>query len=341
VIANIDIGGGTSKIAICQGGKVVDRTALDVGARIIVMDEERRVLRIEEAGRWFAKSAGIELREGMILSPADADAIAADMARAVLAALLGRANELGFDGLMRLEPLSWKGPIATACVSGGVSEFLSGTEERRFGDLGHELAAHLRAEFAKHDLPLQVSKERIRATVVGASQYTSQLSGSTIYLSSQDLLPLRNIPVIAPALLFEAEIDTEKMSREIGDELLRSELDAAERPVALFVRWSGSASYSRLNAFCKAAARGMAPLLARNQPLVLVGDGDVGGLIGLHFREELGLDLPVVSIDGLDLQPFDFIDIGAMLPGSSVVPVVIKSLLFPADASVGRPTSLS
>ena len=42
--------------------------------------------------------------------------------------------------------------------------------------------------------------EGIRATVVGASQYTIQLSGSTIYVAPLDAVPLRNVPVIAPAL---------------------------------------------------------------------------------------------------------------------------------------------
>jgi ethanolamine utilization protein EutA len=37
----------------------------------------------------------------------------------------------------------------------------------------------------------------------------------------------------------------------------------------------------------------------------------------------------VVSIDGLELKEFDYIDIGAMLESSGAVPVVIKSLIFP------------
>ena len=51
-------------------------------------------------------------------------------------------------------------------------------------------------------------------------------------------------------------------------------------------------------------------MLARGHPLVLAGDGDVGGLIGIHLREEMKLDNPIVSIDGLELKDFDYIDIG-------------------------------
>jgi ethanolamine utilization protein EutA len=69
---------------------------------------------------------------------------------------------------------------------------------------------------------------------------------------------------------------------------------------------------------------------------VLAGDGDVGGLLGIHFREELKLTNPVISIDGLELKQFDFIDIGEMLESSGAVPVVIKSLIFPASAALGQ-----
>jgi ethanolamine utilization protein EutA len=45
---------------------------------------------------------------------------------------------------------------------------------------------------------------------------------------------------------------------------------------------------------------------------------------------------PIVSIDGLELKDFDYIDIGAMLDMSGAVPVVIKSLVFPASAGIGK-----
>ena len=78
--------------------------------------------------------------------------------------------------------------------------------------------------------------------------------------------------------------------------------------------------------------RGLKRITDRGNPLVLVNDGDIGGLLGIHIREEMGLDLKVVSIDGIELREFDYIDIGALLPASGAVPVVIKSLVFPASA---------
>src|SRR5271154_657312 len=64
-VMNVDVGGGTAKIAVCADGKVTDVTALDVGARLIVLDGERRIVRLEEAGRRFAAELGLDLRPDM------------------------------------------------------------------------------------------------------------------------------------------------------------------------------------------------------------------------------------------------------------------------------------
>src|SRR5215475_5828548 len=50
-VMNVDVGGGTSKIAVCFGGKVIAHTALDVGARLLCLDPDGKIVRIEEAGR--------------------------------------------------------------------------------------------------------------------------------------------------------------------------------------------------------------------------------------------------------------------------------------------------
>jgi ethanolamine utilization protein EutA len=64
---------------------------------------------------------------------------------------------------------------------------------------------------------------------------------------------------------------------------------------------------------------------------VLVNDGDIGGIVGLHFQEELRMQNPIISTDGIALSDFDYIDVGALIPSSGAVPVVIKSLIFPAS----------
>ena len=57
----------------------------------------------------------------------------------------------------------------------------------------------------------------------------------------------------------------------------------------------------------------------------------MGGLLGLHLKQEIGVESACISIDGIELKEFDYIDIGALIPSSGAVPVVIKSLVFPAS----------
>jgi ethanolamine utilization protein EutA len=216
-----------------------------------------------------------------------------------------------------------------------VSEYIYGGDSKAFGDLGPQLAVELRARLTD-GLQLARPDARIRATVIGASQYTMQVSGSTIFVSPLQTLPLRNVPVIAPTLPLDDEIDAAALAGAIKSALKRLDLGSGESPVALFVPWRGSATFRRLDNFCKGVAAGLEAVLAHGHPIVLAGDGDVGGLIGIHYREEMKLKTPIVSIDGLELKEFDYIDIGAMLDTSGAVPVVIKSLVFPTSAGLGK-----
>jgi ethanolamine utilization protein EutA len=335
-VLNVDVGGGTAKIAICAEGKVIDVTALDVGARLIVLDDARRIVRIEEAGRRFGAELGLNLAPGVVVTEDEAQALAARMADRLFEAIKGGSPRAGGADLLRLDPLSYRGKISDVSFSGGVSEYIYGGDSKTFGDFGPELAAELRARI-KDGLQLARPDARIRATVIGASQYTMQVSGSTIFVSPLETLPLRNVPVIAPTLPLGAdEIDPTALAAAIKSALKRLDLGSGESPVAVFVPWRGSATFTRLDNFCKGIAAGLEAVLAHGHPIVLAGDGDVGGLIGIHYREEMKLKNPIVSIDGLELKEFDYIDIGAMLDTSGAVPVVIKSLVFPTSAGLGK-----
>src|SRR5262249_61783369 len=98
---------------------------------------------------------------------------------------------------------------------------------------------------------LERAREGIRATVMGAAQYTTQVSGSTIYVSPLTILPLRNVPVIAPSFALEVEeIEPSAVAEEIKALLKRHDLADAGLPVAVFVPWRGSATFRRLGAVC-------------------------------------------------------------------------------------------
>jgi ethanolamine utilization protein EutA (predicted chaperonin) len=335
-VMNVDVGGGTSKIAICADGRVTDLTALDVGARLLCLDPVGRIVRIEEAGRRFGAELGINLELGAQLAPASARALAARMADCLFEAMAGGSPAAGGRTLLRLDPLSRRPAVQQLTFSGGVAEYIYGREAQAYGDLGVLLAQEIRTRVEGWGPKLERASEGIRATVIGASQYTTQVSGSTIYVSPLEALPLRNVPVIAPAFALDGDdIDSAAVAAEIKALLKRLDLGEAGTPVAVFVPWRGSATFQRLDAFCQGLTDGLAAILADGHPLVLAGDGDVGGLMGIHLREEMQLDNAIVSVDGLELKEFDYIDIGTMLPNSGAVPVVIKSLIFPASAAPG------
>ncbi|HET9148922.1 MAG TPA: ethanolamine ammonia-lyase reactivating factor EutA [Alphaproteobacteria bacterium] len=336
-VMNVDIGGGTSKIAVCSGGKVIDLTAIDIGARLVALDREGKVTRIEEAGRRFAKEAGVELALGKPLAPEAMKAMAERMAERLMEVIALKALSPGTEALLRLPAMQYRGKVDAITFSGGVSEFVYGYETSNFGDLGPLLAAAVRARVEASHLKLMEPVEGIRATVIGASQYTIQVSGSTIFVSPPDTLPLRNVPVIAPNLpLSGDDLDANAIAAETEAALRRLDLGEGDTAVAVCFNWEGSATFQRLHAFADGVSRGLAAVLGKGHPLVLVSDGDIGGLLGIHCREELKLKTPVVSIDGIELKEFDFIDIGALIPSSGAVPVVIKSLVFPTSSALGK-----
>jgi ethanolamine utilization protein EutA len=337
-VMNVDIGGGTTKIAVCEDGEVVEQSALDVGARILSFDGLGRVQRIEEAALRLAAEVGLVLAVGSVPDAAGLQALVERMAERLFEALQGGgAVSAPTAALLRLAPLGGSRLPAVLCFSGGVSEYLYGRSAQAHGDLGPALASAVMRRVQTWGPRIATPDQGIRATVVGASQYTVQISGSTVFVQPQSVLPLRNLAVITPALpLSEDQLDVDAIEAAVRAALYAVDLQHSERAVALCYRWQGSASYARLDAFCRGVIAGLSVLIERGLPLVLVGDGDIGGLVGIHAHSELKPANPVVSIDGIVLHAFDFVDIGALLETSGAVPVVIKSLVFPPSAALGR-----
>lgn len=335
-VLNIDVGGGTTKIALCRDGEIVARTALDAGARLIVTGADDRITRLEPFGAQYLSEMGVNLGVGDILSADTRSDIASGMASAILLAARGE----DVPGFMRLPQLTQAPAPGQIVFSGGVSEFLNGSggvseflngSGGDTGDLGPELARALSALVLEQGFQVSPARQGIRATVVGASQYTVQVSGSTIYLDPDDSLPLRNLAVIAPTVTLSDEIDASEIACAIQDALARLDLQDGDTPVAVAVPWQGSASYARLRALGHGLVTGLAPVLEKRHPLVIVSAGDIGGLIGMQCRSEENVPGVIVSIDGIALSEFDFIDIGEVLRATGATPVVVKSLLFPTE----------
>src|SRR5579859_4858594 len=177
-VMNIDIGGGTTKVVICRDGHVVELMAIDIGARLVATDDHGVITRLEPAGRDIAARLGLDLELDRVVSPADLRQLAEYMVEHLLGEV--RVNPGVASHLLRTAPLGDRSNIAAITFSGGVSEFIYGRAERTFGDLGPLLAEAVRARVCEFGAPILETAGGIRATVIGASQYTIQVSGSTI-----------------------------------------------------------------------------------------------------------------------------------------------------------------
>jgi ethanolamine utilization protein EutA len=330
-ILNVDIGGGTSKLALIQDGEVVETAATNVGGRLIAMDSDRRVIRIEPAAMMVAEELGIELHLGEPLDAAPAVRIAQCLADCLIATVRREKLSPLAERLLLTPALSSTAPIDSVTFSGGVSEFVYEREERDFGDLARPLAEAVRAGIDASTLPapVQASGERIRATVIGASQFTVQVSGNTISVTRPEILPIHNLQVIYPRLPDREEIDPAEMRDAIRRGFQRLDLVEGEQPVALAIDWNGMPRYPLLRALAEGIVQGLAAGLKAGLPLVLVFNNDFGALVGEIIKDEFKVTNDIVSVDTIGLKEFDYIDIGEVIYPAHVVPVVVKSLVFP------------
>jgi ethanolamine utilization protein EutA len=338
-ILNIDIGGGTTKLAVVERGKVVATAAVHIGGRLQVVDHDRLIVRLDPAGKYHAKRAGFAWNRGDVADATELDQVADRMADALVAALAARPLPHDIAHLYLTDPIEDFGAIDGIMFSGGVGEYVYGREDRDFGDLGRRLGHAIcrRIDAGALPWPLLPAGECIRATALGASEYSVQLSGNTSYISAPGaLLPRRNLQVLQPDYLPSDTIDPDAVAAAIRRHLVAFDVDA-DREVALALRWQGAPSYERLAGLAEGIRRGLADRIARRQAIYIMLDGDVAQTLGAILREELNVTAEILVIDGVVLMDFDYIDIGRIRMPSNTVPVTIKSLVFSEDPRGPRP----
>jgi ethanolamine utilization protein EutA len=333
-LLNVDIGGGTTKLGLVEKGKVIATAALHVGGRLQVTDADGTIVRLDPAGKYHAAEAGFDWEKGARIDPAAMDQVAETMADALVAALTVRPLPHAVEHLYLTEPLKDLGPLDGIMFSGGVAEYVYEREDRDFGDMGRRLGRAIRRRIETGALPwpLLPAGECIRATALGASEYSVQLSGNTSFISTPGkLLPRRNLQVVQPPFVCEDVIDSEKLAAAIRTHLTSFDVDEREREVALAFRWRGVPAYPRIAAFAQGIVQGMARAIAAGQSLFIMLDGDVAQTLGAIMREEFDVKSEILVIDGVTLMDFDYIDLGRIRLPSNTVPVTIKSLVFSED----------
>jgi len=329
-VLNVDIGGGTTKLAVAEQGKVLSTAAFHVGGRLLATEEAGIVSVLEPGGQALARQVGFELQIGDRVAAEQIERLADQMAVAVLALVHDEKPAPEFEQLWLTPALGGAKSYDAVVFSGGVGEYVYGKETKSFGDVGASLGKALQRRIRNGALawPVAPARECIRATVMGAAQHTVQVSGNTIYRSNDDLLPRKNLQALRPAVDLSDKIDAPVLAQAIASHFQIFDLKEGDAEVALVFRWAGPPAAIRIAAFCRGLMEGLPRTLASGRPIYLVFDHDLAGSVGTILNNDFAVKNDILAIDGITLRDFDFIDIGKILEPSGTVPVTIKSLVF-------------
>ncbi len=322
-LLNIDVGGGTTKISVIEEGRISATTAVNIGARLVAHNDADEIVRLETSGRRFLADLGAKSGYGAKLPAALRSQLAHRMARAL------------FDGLATGEQ-PWENFYVTAhfgalpkidgiLFSGGVSEYIYGRERIAFGDLGPYLGREMRRAAEMRGFNIIEAGEGIRATVIGASQYTVQLSGETIFVPDSLELPVRNLRVFVVSCDWEAPIAA-RVENAVLRALDQRDPEVCGTPFALAFSTPPFIGYGAARDLAKGVDAAFTRLGVGDKPVALVFGQNVGQVIGGMLSAKWNMP----CIDEVTLSELDFIDVGAVVPDEGFVPVVIKSLAFGA-----------
>ena len=327
-LIHTDIGGGTSNIAVIDNGEIVNTACMNVGGRQLAFGAEGEVVRLEPAGKTVIEELGYEVSLGDVISQRQKEEIANTLASTLVDVLSGSPHSDLSERLMMTDKLpeeALEGDILYS-FSGGVAEYIYGKERRDFEDLGRLLGERIRELCEERGLELVETSEKIRATVIGACEFTLQVSGSTTYRSPELGLPLRNLPVVVVNVRKEA-LSVDHVATQVVAALGRYDISEGEAPIVLAFHDPVGIQYDRLKTFALGLVEALPRTIAGGLPIIIIFDTDVGNSVGNVLYRETGVG-NVLSIDEIFLSEGDFIDVGESIIGNPVFPVVVKSLIF-------------
>lgn len=301
-VLHMDIGGGTSNLALMEEGSIVATACLNVGGRL---------LKFDEVGRITYRSpvlAGLtELEVGDTPKEADVLALCRKLAAVLeMAAGLREKNE-SFSALTTFgtKPLQLTGE-AVISFSGGVADCI---QEQKpwltYGDMGVLLGRAIK-ESRLCDGEYRLGEETVRATVIGAGCHSTQLSGSTVY-SQNVAFPLKNLPVT-------------QVAQQTRVDALRGALERQEVPGVLALPGWDAPGYGQVTQLADAIAAAVG-----NRPCRIALRADMAKALGTALRLRLGADREILCLDRLALPPDSYLDVGS--PVGPAFPVVIKTLV--------------
>lgn len=330
-VLNVDMGGGTTKFALVEDGTVTQTASINIGARLIAFDERDRVIRIEEAGRTMMRELGHEVELGATLTGTMKEDFGAYMAKILFEWIeQGPASPMAKRLMVTPPFVNYQGlkQVQHLVFSGGVSEHVYDRDPKAYGDIGPVLGRCMREHLKKLSRDVvREPVEGIRATVIGAGEYTIQASGNTSYVSNEKALPVHGLKVIQATIR-----DGESVSGALKQSLRKFDLPRFTSGLALSLTVNGVPDYQSV----KRIAAGVAEILTEADdpkcPLYLTLDLDIAKSLGGMLKDEFKVARDIIAVDGIEVGDLDYIDIGECLGITEVIPVTVKSLMFPTSA---------
>nr|WP_320011107.1 ethanolamine ammonia-lyase reactivating factor EutA [uncultured Desulfobulbus sp.] len=330
VVANLDIGGGTTNIAVFKNGELIDTCCMDIGGRLVKFSEDGVVSYSSPKARQLAQSLGISLTQKLPLSKEEMQRLAEAMA-STLAQTLGCEEPTELTRVMATDKLlNLDYAIDYLSFSGGVAECMAQeattayTDPLLYGDLGVYLGRALAKSSIGRCFQVVQAEQTIRATVVGAGSHTTSISGSTISYARQ-ALPMQNMPVLK--LTAEDErLPYREWEQTIGSKLHWFALEEEQQVPALAFRGPKAPGFDDIQELAGAIIRGMSPRLEPQDPLVVVVENDLAKALGQALEAVTGPGRQIVCIDAIAVNQGDYIDIGTPVAHGNVVPVIVKTL---------------
>lgn len=325
---NIDIGGGTSNLAVFSRGEAEDTGCLDIGGRLIRVDKDSHIVTyIAPKLLEIIRKERFELAVGAPLSEAALEPLLQILTEALEQSVGLRSDSCYYDLLLTNHGLKHTEKISAVSFSGGVASVLYEPERYPnvfvFGDIGILLARALRKSRLFSCLTVAKSAETIRATVVGAGSHTTELSGSTITYTDTPF-PMKNLPV----LKLSSEEEARDLSEAVRKKLNWFLTEEGLTPVAVSIRGEKNPSFERVQEYARGLLDGLGEFLRAALPAVVVVEEDMAKVLGQTMDFLTPEKKCIICLDGIRLSAGDYIDIGKPAAAGSVLPLVVKTLAF-------------
>ncbi|HAP4951521.1 TPA: ethanolamine ammonia-lyase reactivating factor EutA [Enterococcus faecalis] len=326
-VVNLDIGGGTTNLAVFKDGEVIDTACFDIGVRLIKLDQQQKITYIAPKIQEIINKKGLTLHLGDQATEQNLLPIISELV-AVLENSIGLGTQSPFYQLLVTNHPLRKGeelPIVT--FSGGVADCLNTTSTNlfKYGDIGLLLGKYLRKSLIFSEKEVLESAETIRATVVGAGSHTAEISGSTIAYREQ-ILPVKNIPILKLAQEDETLTVTE-LGQRIQEKLNWHRIEETPQ-IALAIRGMSNPTFADIQRYGQGIVEGLASLVAEQIPIIVMVDEDMAKALGHALSAHLPKDYPFICLDSVKVENGDYVDIGLPVAEGAVLPVIVKTLVF-------------